>query len=193
MNRQWAIDIEGNGANPPEIVELAIVEMDGRKLTGNFKNWRFRPATPITQIVTRIHGITNDDVVDEPPIEEVIDDIYLWIEQCPIVGHNVRVELDALTSVLPDWAPTAAYDTLKLARFLLPEQEKYGLEALGTALDLTSDASLAIGGGTPHSAPYDAAMSAILFDRLLESLSQADRKDALARVDITLGQQGSFL
>jgi DNA polymerase III epsilon subunit-like protein len=193
MNRHWAIDIEGNGANPPEIVELAIVEMDGRKLTGNFKSWRFRPTTPITPIVTRIHGITNDDVADEPLIEEVIDDIFLWIEDCPIVGHNVRVELDALTSVLPDWAPTAAYDTLKLARLLLPEQKKYGLEALGVALNLTSVASLAIGGGSAHSAPYDAAMSAILFDKLLEPLSQADQEDALARVDITLGQQGSFL
>ena len=193
MKRMWAVDVEGNGANPPEIVELGIVEMDDLQLTGNVKHWQFRPEHEITPSVSRIHGITNDDVADAPPIEDVIDDILLWLEESPIVGHNVRVELEALSRVLPDWKPAAAYDSLKVARALLPNEEKFGLERLGDVLGLNDAASLAVGGGAAHSGPYDAAMSAILLERLLSPLPQTERDKILMDADILNSRQGTLL
>jgi len=193
MKRMWAVDVEGNGANPPEIVELGIVEMDDLQLTGNVKHWQFRPEHEITPAVSRIHGITNDDVADAPPIEDVIDDILLWLEESPIVGHNVRVELEALSRVLPDWKPAAAYDSLKVARALLPNEEKFGLERLGDVLGLNDAASLAVGGGAAHSGPYDAAMSAILLERLLSPLPQTERDKILMDADILNSRQGTLL
>lgn len=193
MNRMWAVDVEGNGATPPEIVELGIVEMDGLRLTGRVKHWRFRPELEITPIVSRIHGITNEDVADAPPFDDVMDDILLWLEEAPIVGHNVRIELEALSKVLPGWKPAAAYDTLKVARRLLPYQEKFGLEPLGDALGLKDAASKAVGGGAAHSAPYDAAMSAILLERLLTPLSVTERDSVLMDADIINVRQGSLL
>ncbi|MFC3612972.1 exonuclease domain-containing protein [Lutimaribacter marinistellae] len=193
MKRMWAVDVEGNGANPPEIVELGIVEMDDLQLTGNVKHWQFRPEHEITPAVSRIHGITNDDVADAPPIEDVIDDILLWLEESPIVGHNVRVELEALSRVLPDWKPAAAYDSLKVARALLPNEEKFGLERLGDVLGLNDAASLAVGGGAAHSGPYDAAMSAILLERLLSPLPQTERDKILMDADILNSIQGTLL
>lgn len=193
MKRMWAVDVEGNGANPPEIVELGIVEMDDLQLTGNVKHWQFRPEHEITPAVSRIHGITNDDVADAPPIEDVIDDILLWLEESPIVGHNVRVELEALSRVLPDWKPAAAYDSLKVARALLPNEEKFGLERLGDVLGLKDAASQAVGGGAAHSGPYDAAMSAILLERLLSPLPQTERDKILMDADILNSRQGTLL
>ena len=193
MKRMWAVDVEGNGANPPETIELGIVEMDGLQLTGNVKHWQFRPRREISPDVIRIHGITNDDIADAPPIEDVIDDILLWLEDSPIVGHNVRVELDALSRVLPDWKPVAAYDSLKVARALLPNEEKFGLERLGDVLGLKDAASQAVGGGAAHSGPYDAAMSAILLERLLSPLPQAERDRILMEADILNSRQGTLL
>lgn len=193
MKRMWAVDVEGNGANPPEIVELGIVEMDDLQLTGNVKHWQFRPEHEITPAVSRIHGITNDDVADAPPIEDVIDDILLWLEESPIVGHNVRVELEALSRVLPAWKPAAAYDSLKVARALLPNEEKFGLERLGDVLGLKDAASQAVGGGAAHSGPYDAAMSAILLERLLSPLPQTERDKILMDADILNSRQRTLL
>lgn len=193
MKRMWAVDVEGNGATPPEIIELGIVEMDELRLTGQVKHWRFRPQLEITPIVSKIHGITNEDVADAPPFDDVVDDILLWLEEATIIGHNVRVELDALSRALPDWKPAAAYDTLKVARRLLPNHEKFGLERLGDALGLKDAASQAVGGGAAHSAPYDAAMSAILLQRLLTPLSAAERESVLMDADILNPRQGSFL
>lgn len=193
MKRMWAVDVEGNGATPPEIIELGIVEMDGLRLTGRVKHWQFRPQLEITPIVSRIHGITNEDVANAPPFDDVVDDILLWLEETPIVGHNVRVELEALSKVLPGWKPAAAYDTLKVARRLLPNQEKFGLERLGETLGLKDAASQAVGGGAAHSAPYDAAMSAILLERLLTPLSVTERDSVLMDADIINARQGSLL
>lgn len=104
----------------PEIVELAIAEMEGLTLTGRSKHWRFRPKNGISPIASRIHGIWDEDVADAPEFEDVVDDVLLWLEDKPIVGHNVKVEVDILSQALEGWEPAAAYDTLKIARRLLP-------------------------------------------------------------------------
>ena len=124
----WAVDVEGSGKSPPEIVELAIAEMKGLTLTGRRKHWRFKPKKGISPMASHIHGIWDEDVVDAPDIEDVADDVLMWLEDKAIVGHNVKVEVDILSQALEGWEPTAAYDTLKIARRLLPAEEKHGLE-----------------------------------------------------------------
>ncbi|WP_374944754.1 exonuclease domain-containing protein [Sphingomonas sp.] len=190
--RMWAVDVEGNGGSPPEIVELAIVEMSGLALTGRHRHWRFRPKGGITPMVSRIHGIWERDVADAPEIEDVADDVLEWLEDAPIVGHNVRVELETIGRAIPDWTPVAAYDTLRVTRRLLPGEAKHGLEYLGTALGL-ADAARAATGGASHSAPYDAALSAILLDHLLSPLTEAERREVLDDADILRARQGSLL
>ena len=59
MQTFWVIDVEGNGGSPPEIVELAMIEVSGLKLTGRRRNWLIKPGQPITAAVSRIHGLTD--------------------------------------------------------------------------------------------------------------------------------------
>jgi DNA polymerase III subunit epsilon len=191
-DRMWAIDVEGSGKTPPEIVELAIVEMDGLKLTHVTKRWRLHPKNGISPAVSRIHGIWEEDVAAAPEIEDIADDLLMWLEDLPVVGHNVRVELELLGRALDDWRPTAAFDTLRVARRLLPNEEKHGLEHLGAALGLEASAAAATG-GTAHSAPYDAVMSALLLIHLLEPLSDGERAQILAEADVLRGAQSSLL
>lgn len=191
-NHMWAVDVEGSGKMPPEIVELAIVEMDGLRLTGLRKHWRLHPKNGISPVASRIHGIWDSDVAAAPEIEDVADDVLTLLEDAPIVGHNVRVELELLGRALEGWRPTAAFDTLRVARRLLPNEEKHGLEYLGAALGLVAATAEAVG-GSAHSAPYDAVMSALLLARLLEPLSDVDRAVVLAEADVLRSAQGSLL
>ncbi|OUI80275.1 DNA polymerase III subunit epsilon [Acetobacter tropicalis] len=188
----WAVDVEGSGKSPPEIVELAIAEMEGLTLTGRSKHWRFRSKNGISPIASRIHGIWDEDVGDAPEFEDVVDDVLLWLEDKPIVGHNVKVEVDILSQALEGWKPAAAYDTLKIARRLLPAEEKHGLEHLGSKLGLSLEAGK-ITGGKAHSAPYDAVLSALLLDHMLRDQTEHDRRSILADADILVSAQGSLL
>lgn len=191
-DRMWAVDVEGSGKSPPEIVELAIAEMEGLALTGRSKHWRFKPKNGISPIASRIHGIWENDVSDAPELEDVVDDIVLWLEDKPIVGHNVKVEVDILTSALEGWDPAAAYDTLKIARRLLPAEESHGLEHLGSKLNLSPEAEK-ISGGKAHSAPFDAILSALLLRHLLRDRTEVDLRAILVDADILDSAQGSLL
>lgn len=192
MTRMWAVDVEGSGNTPPEIVELAIAELDGLALTGRSKHWRFRPKHGITPMASRIHGIWDSDVAEAPELEDVVDDVLMWLDDRPIVGHNVRVEVDILTGVLEGWKPEAAIDTLKLARRLLPSEPRFGLEHLGTSLGLTGRAS-EITGSKAHSAPFDAVLSAILLEQMLSGRDAEEVQALLREADILSSAQGSLL
>jgi DNA polymerase III epsilon subunit-like protein len=188
----WVVDVEGNGAMPPEIVELAMVEVNDFTLTGNSRHWFLRPDQPITPAVTRIHGITNADVANAPSMEDIADDLLLWLGQFPIAGHNVRVELDALSRAIPEWHPRQAIDTLKLAKILRPGLPSYGLEKLGQALGQAQEARR-LCGTTHHSALYDATLAGLLFVDLLSSLPVEPRAAALHACDILDRPQGALL
>ncbi|WP_273054618.1 MULTISPECIES: 3'-5' exonuclease [Hyphomonas] len=178
IERIWAVDVEGNGGSPPEIVEVAIVELKDLELTGRSFSWRVKPIEPIKPAVTRIHGITNEDVASAPSIEDIEDGVRTWIDDLPIVGHNVKVEVDALTRAFPEWSPVAAYDTLALARSLHPELESHALGKLGGHFNLIGRAA-DISGGSDHEAGYDAVLCALLLKALLESIPPTQRFSAL--------------
>lgn len=192
IERMWAVDVEGNGGTPAEIVELSIVEIQGLALTGLSRTWRVRPRSGISPIASRIHGILDRDVADAPDIDDVSGDIWDRIQGVPVVGHNVRIELDIIGRSLEDWRPPAAYDTLKLARMLVPKAERYGLEALGAFLQLDRKAAEATN-AAPHSALYDATLSAMLLQHMLEPLPDRVRGQMLDQANIIFPQQVQLL
>jgi DNA polymerase III epsilon subunit-like protein len=188
----WVIDVEGSGGTPPEIVELAMLEVEHLALTGNKRHWLIRPEQGIRPAATRIHGLTDDDVVDSPSMEDIADDILQWIENTPIVGHNVRVEVDILSRSIPDWSPQVAIDTLKLAKALKPGLPSYGLANLGIELGLADKAAQRSGQGH-HSALYDATLTALILIDLLLPLTSERRAKALQEANILDPRQGSLL
>lgn len=187
----WVIDVEGSGSMPPEIIELAMVEVRDFELTGVMRHWLIRPRGTISPMATRIHGLTEADLVDAPFFDDIVDDVLLWIEGRPLVGHNVKVDVDALKGALPGWLPVYAFDTLKMARMLRPGQESYSLSNLGRQFGLSNEAASRTGANA-HAALFDATLAALLFIDLLKCADPADREAALRHSDIVTPRQGSL-
>lgn len=156
-------DVEGNGRQPPELVELAIVEIENGVAQKEPREWLVRPEKSITSIVSRIHGITNKMVADAPRFSEIARVVREAIDDAYLVGHNVQVDLDVLCRYLPDWAPRGTIDTLRLARSFLPGRKSYSLTSLVADLQLAQGQKHVTG---PHRAGYDALVTAELFLRL---------------------------
>lgn len=188
----WVVDVEGNGANPPEIVEIAMVEVRDLAVQRRRMEWLVKPSSPITPQVTRIHGITDDDVAQSPDIEDIADDIMTWTNESRIIGHNVRVELDSISRVIPNWRPAMAIDTLKLARLALPGRDSYSLKSLGADLSLSNIAARESGKGH-HSALFDSVLTGLLFCHLVASLPSDRRQLVIEESDIMNPAQGEFL
>lgn len=151
--RLVVVDVEGNGQNPPEIVEIAILRIDDSVDFSDVQSWLVRPAGPITAIVTRkVHGISNLDVATCPAWAEVAPEINRALTDCVLVAHGAHVERRVLGAHLPDWRPPLLLDTLRLAKHVWPGLASYSLPTLVVHADLDMSAVADL---QPHRAGYD--------------------------------------
>jgi DNA polymerase-3 subunit epsilon len=85
------IDIESTGlsVSSDRIVELSVlkVQPDG---TEEQKTKRFNPQIPISAEATSVHGITDEDVADEPYFRQFARALAETLEGCDIAGFGVR-------------------------------------------------------------------------------------------------------
>lgn len=187
----WIVDVEGNGARPTEMVELALVEVRGLEPTGTRRHWLLKPSQPITPMATRIHGIREEDLAGAPAFEDIADDVFELIDRAALIGHNVRVELDVLGRALPNWAPAVAIDTLRLAKAVHPGLASYALTALTKTFDLRVENEDDFRKGE-HSAPHDALVTAALFRSLMEETPVEHRATALDAANVLEVQKELF-
>jgi len=173
------VDVEGNGQQPPDLVELAVVPItDG--VIGEPTSWLVKPDEPIKHFATQIHRLTTKDVADCPVFADVTDQVLQALEAPAIVAHNAHIDLNVLRRKLPDWKAPEVFDTLKIARRLLPGQESYRLGTLTKTLMLTEGLPEGL---VPHRAAYDALVAARLFvalairARTLEALRDSSPGD----------------
>jgi exodeoxyribonuclease X len=167
--RYAVVDVEGNGQQPPDLVELAIVSIiDGT--IGEPACWLVKPDRPIKYFATRIHGITTADVADAPSFEAVAGEVRAHLDVAAVVAHNAHVDIGVLKHHLPRWDVPEVFDTLKLAKSLLPGRPGYRLGMLVQTLNLAEGLSEDL---TPHRAIYDALVTARLLVWLATSTGGA--------------------
>ena len=121
-----ALDFETTGRNPRDcgIVEVAVARVtDG--VIGERWSSLCNPGMPVDPGAASVHGITDAEIADAPPVAELLPELYGWLlDGLPIVAYNgdtfdrlilervfadAGVELPALT-----W-----HDPLPVARALL--------------------------------------------------------------------------
>ncbi|MCD0485212.1 3'-5' exonuclease [Streptacidiphilus sp. ASG 303] len=170
-------DVEGNGASPPDLIEVATVPVTADAvLHEQARQWLVRPPTPIRQRVTRIHGITDTQVATCPAWPEVADQVRAALDGAWLVAHSAKVDYDALTRHLPGWKPVGVIDTLRLARATWPDAPGHGLDALVTHAHLDTSGLP----GQRHRASFDAGATALLLQALARSYATWDALAASA-------------
>jgi exodeoxyribonuclease X len=155
-------DVEGNGQQPPDLVELAVLPITDGTI-GEALSWLVKPPRPIKYMATTVHGISGKDVAGSPPFAGIERDVRQALMSRVLVAHNAHVDVSVLKRELGQWEPPEVFDTLKLAKRLLPGQPSYKLGALVKELSLDKDIPAGL---TPHRAAYDVLVTARLFVRL---------------------------
>lgn len=169
--RYAVVDVEGNGQQPPDLVELAVVPIwEGR--IGTARQWLVRPPRPITPMARRIHKISNADVADRPPVSAVAHEIRSALTGAVLVAHNAPVDLSVITRELA-YTPEHVIDTLRLARRLAPGLPSYRLGSLIEHFGLAGDED-DLPEQTAHRAGYDALTCARLLTVLAQDLTLSD-------------------
>jgi len=84
------IDVETTGVKPnsDRIVELSILKISpsGER---EYKSHRINPGIPIPPEATAVHGITDDDIADEPMFRQYAKSVRDFLDNCDVAGFNV--------------------------------------------------------------------------------------------------------
>lgn len=82
-------DLETTGINiaKDRIVEISILKVFPN---GNREShtWRVNPEMIIPAEVIKVHGISNEDVANEPTFKELSKNVYQFIKGCDLAGYN---------------------------------------------------------------------------------------------------------
>ena len=92
------IDLETTGVDlvRDRIIEISILKLypDGKKET---RTRRFNPGIPIPETSTKIHGITNEDVANEPVFSQIAKSLVQFIGESDLAGYNsIRFDVPLL-------------------------------------------------------------------------------------------------
>ena len=100
--RYAVVDVEGNGQQPPDLVELAVVPIVGG-IIGQPASWLTKPPHPISSMAARIHGLTNQDVEDAPAFADIEAEVRQALDTDVLVAHNAHVDTGVLRRHLSGW------------------------------------------------------------------------------------------
>lgn len=164
INSFVAIDLETTGISPSEdrIIEIGAIKVVDGKECGSISTF-VNPRMRISERITQITGIDNMMVSNAPVIEDVLDDILDFIEELPLLGHNIMFDYSFLKSAAVSVGKNFekdGIDTLKLARKILPDAESKRLEYLCSYLHIDP--------GNSHRAYDDARSAKILYEKLYQ-------------------------
>jgi len=155
-----ALDIETTGldAQTDAIIEIGAVRFNGKRIEGEWTSL-INPGRKIPPFITQLTGITDQMILEAPPIRAVLADLRDFVGELPILGHNIGFDLSFLRKH-GLFKTNDTLDTYEMASVLIPDAGRYNLGALGQALNIPLPAS--------HRALDDARVTRGVYLRLYE-------------------------
>lgn len=129
--RKIVLDTETTGLYPEDghrIVELAAIEINDREITPNLFHQFFNPEREVDEGAAEVHGLTWEELQDEPRFAEYANQIAEFIRDAELIVHNAPFDVGFLNSEfervgLPPVEDicTRVTDTLVIAKKLNPD------------------------------------------------------------------------
>jgi DNA polymerase-3 subunit epsilon/ATP-dependent DNA helicase DinG len=160
-----SLDIETTGLDPEmdEIIEIGAVKFTGNEVVDTFQSF-VNPGRQLPYRIQVLCGIGQPDVDEAPLFAELTGPLRSFVQDCPIVGHNVPFDLGFLQQKGCGFGNTT-YDTYELAILLLFQQPDYSLATLAARQGLSIP---------EHRAVADALAAKELFLALVQRASELD-------------------
>lgn len=161
-----SLDLETTGldADREKIIQVGAVKFCGDRVLDRFDTF-VNPGRAIPDFIQRLTGIRPDQVSRAPHFSAVSQGLESFIEDHPVIGHNVMFDLRFLETHGLN-LPNPRYDTWDLASFVLPRSPEYSLGSLARQYGLEHRRA--------HQAIDDADATRQLFVTLLRKASDLD-------------------
>jgi len=127
------IETTGLSINYDTIIEIAGVKVKNGAILGEFSEL-IDPDITISKFTEGLTKITNSMLRGKRKINEVLKDFYDFSKDCVLVAHNADFDIDFLIHNYKEFGITntinSSVDTLILAKALLPDKSRFGLDYL---------------------------------------------------------------
>lgn len=162
-------DIETTGLNSHtnKIIEIGAVKIKAGRIVDRYSQL-INPGISIPYHITEITSITNEQVANQPKIDEVIGKFVEFIGDAVLVAHNAPFDMGFIKRDIKEYLnidlESSVIDTLQMARDLFPDFKKYGLGDLNKSLGLALEKH--------HRAVDDSQATANMFIIFLEKYKE---------------------
>ena len=161
-------DLETTGFSPDKnkIIEIGAVKVVGGVITDRFSTF-VNPEVPIPFRIEELTSIKDDMVIDAPKIEEILPEFMKFCDGAIMVAHNAEFDMSFIKKNSKDQGIEREFtiiDTVALARILLPNLNRFKLDTVAKALNVSLE--------NHHRAVDDAACTAEIFVKFIEMLKE---------------------
>lgn len=169
------LDLETTGYNPhfDEIIEVACIRYSGSEKIDSFHSY-VQP-TPygddsihyVNDFITKLTGITDDMLVTAPKFKDIANELYDYLGDSVIVGHNVNFDInflyDNFFKCLGCEFKNDYLDTMRLSRIALPDLPHHRLKDLKEYFSID---------GVQHRALNDCQITHTVLSKLLDYIQE---------------------
>ena len=161
-------DLETTGFSPVNnrIIEIGAVKVAEGRITDRFSAF-VNPDVPIPFEIEQLTGIRDDMVIDAPKIEEILPQFMEFCRGAIMVAHNAGFDMSFISKNCERQKLECEFtviDTVALARVLLPSLNRFKLDTVAKALNISLE--------NHHRAVDDAACTAEIFLKFIEMLKE---------------------
>lgn len=133
-------DLETTGLNPQKdkITEIGAVKIKEGKVISRFSAF-VNPGITIPSFIVKLTGITDEMVMEAPPIEQALNEFMEFIEGTVLVAHNANFDVSFIkhnAKLMGEKIRNPYIDTLELCRKMFPELGKYKLNIVAKHLGI---------------------------------------------------------
>ena len=141
--RKLVLDTETTGLNfeSDKIIEIGIVELKDNILTQNYFHEYINPEISISLSAQKIHGISNDFLMDKPTFTTIAQKFLDFIKDDVLIIHNAEFDTNFIDKELQECGfnkmKNYIIDTIKIAKKEFPGQT-VNLDALCRKLSVAN-------------------------------------------------------
>ncbi len=162
------IETTGFSALKDKIIEIGAVKVENGRITERFSEF-VNPQIPIPFRIEELTSINDNMVADAPTIDVILPKFEKFCEGCVMVAHNAEFDMSFIRKNYEDLGierEDTVVDTVGMARFLLPQLNRFKLDTVAKAVGVSLEHH--------HRAVDDASCTADIFVKFIEMCAERD-------------------
>ena len=162
-------DTETTGFSPTtdRIVELGAVKFRNGEVVEE-KSWLINPGRKIPYWATKVHGITDEEVKNEPAFADIYPEFLEFISGSVLIAHNAKFDISFVkaeaTRAGRELPANKVIDSLALFRKWYPKSSSHSVAAVAKHAAVCTD--------TLHRAAADSMYVFLIFDKSIKERNE---------------------